>query len=192
MSNPHAVKRSVYLDESQKDAIQEQADEEFRSWSGHAEWLLRLSMHAKHLLPKAPPGVEEGHARCYLYPKQVGPELDALLSELRHGQREEERRWTFSALVRELLALGFQIYEEHKRHLQVEGARLRSLARRTPRALAMTLSLQYDADELVGLLAGPPRGTQSRWGKWVKEEWSSVVDVAIRARAVFDELEERR
>lgn len=188
-----STKRSVYMDDSQADEVGVLAAQHLRSWSQELEWLIRLGLRARHLLPATCPRLDEGHARKYFYPPvPLSDELDDLQHALHSNRPADSPAWSFSSLVRTLVAHGMRIERQIARGVDAAVERLEwSTDRRAPtRALALTLVLRHSAAELIDLLDGPPDGLRTTWGDEVLARWDDVIAVAVAARAELDKLED--
>ena len=190
------AKRSFHMDRSASEEIGVLAKAHDRSWSGEMQWLVRLGLRARHLLPAACPKLEDDRRRKYFYPSvEVSQELDALLDEKNVNRPYPGHAWSFSALVRLLSAQGMRVERQIARGVSSAMTRLDSAgeASRAPsvRALATTLMLRHSTDTLGDMLGtAPPGDVLLKWGVGVSLGWESAVATALECRARLDELEE--
>lgn len=193
MTARNTAKRSIYMDQSTAHDVQELADAHLRTWSKQLEWLVRLGLHASHLLPTDMPGLDEGRARKYFYPGDIVEQLDALLVEKNVYRSEGAKPWSFSALIRVLLSQGIRIERQFARSLDAAMARLDVAAKGVdpaPRELAMTLISSRSTTELLGLLdEDAPAELVVRWGQWVQRSWVDIIRTALECRGRIDTLE---
>jgi len=189
------AKRSVYMDSSQADEVGVLAERHLRTWSLELEWLIRLGLRARHLLPAACPRLDEGQARKYFYPPvALSDELDDLQRDLNDARAEGAASWSFSSLVRTLVTLGMRIERQIARGIDAAVERLEwSADRKAPtRALALTLVMRYSSEQLVEYLDAPPAHLGATWGPEVLDRWDDVIAVALDARGRLETLEDSK
>ena len=184
--------RSLYLDTSLSEEIAGLAAVHMRSWSSQVGWLVHLGLRAKHLMPAAAPPPDEGRCRKYFYPSdKVATALDELQVLLNLDRPKDTKPWSFSALVRSLLANGMRIERQIARGIDAALERLTAAGDastgRSHRALAMTLTIRHGTGELLEMLNSPPAEVATIWGD-VREAWPDIISAALEARGRFDAL----
>lgn len=187
------TKRSIYMDASSADAIDVLAAAHLRTWSKQLEWLVRLGLRARHLLPDDVPPLDEGKARKYFYPGEIAGVLDELLIAKNALRTDGSKPWSFSSLIRVLVGQGMRVEQQVARGVDAALARLEAAGVATtepaPRRLAVTLTLNHDAAELLGMLDEPPADIVTKWGAWVPAAWQDIVGAALACRGRLDSLE---